>query len=329
VKVLDFGISKVSDINVAGRDQSLTPSGLVMGSPQYMSPEQVRDAKNVDARSDVWALGVILYELLTGVSPFGGQTLGATYAKILSESPAPLAAKRPDVPAALAATVLQCLARDVTRRVQSVGELAEKLLPFASGEATLSAERILRVHRASGAPAAPVPTAPLAAAAPPKRSAAEKPAAAAATVPGGETARPWLTSGAQRPARRRPLGALRLVVGVSGVVLAGTVAVVALRTRTHEASPPAASAPPSLPTAEPAKVVPAPSKAPEKASAMPSLPTAAQPIVTTSLREAPDGSSAESAPAPSRRPSSLAKKVAPTPPVVTAPGDPFGSVNAR
>jgi serine/threonine-protein kinase len=328
VKVLDFGISKVSDINAAGRDQSLTPSGLVMGSPQYMSPEQVRDAKNVDARSDVWALGVILYELLTGESPFGGQTLGATYAKILSESPAPLAGKRPDVPPALATTVLQCLQRDVTRRVQSVGELAEKLLPFASGEATLSAERILRVHRASGAPAAPIPTATLPSAAPPKRL-AEKPAAAAPSLPEGETARPWLTSGAQRPARRPPVGALRVVAGLGGLVLAGTVAVVALRMRSHEAKPPAASTSLSLPSTDPVRAEPAASKPQELASALPSVPTPASPTVQNSSHGATDGGSVESAPVPTRRPSSPSKKFAPTPPVVTAPVDPFWSVNAR
>ena len=152
VKVLDFGISKMSTPNAPGSNESLTSSGLIMGSPGYMSPEQVRNAKSVDARSDIWAIGVILYELLTGESPFAGETVGEVFARIVTETPPPLGQLRAEVPEGLARAVAQCLERDLPRRVQSVGALASMLLPFASAEARLSVDRIHRLGIGSPAP---------------------------------------------------------------------------------------------------------------------------------------------------------------------------------
>jgi serine/threonine-protein kinase len=99
---------------------------------------QVRSAKEVDLRSDIWALGVILYELLSGVNPFHGDSMGDTFARILSESPAPLRTLRPDVPEDLEATISQCLQRSPEKRLSSTGELASRLLPFAPLEGELS-----------------------------------------------------------------------------------------------------------------------------------------------------------------------------------------------
>jgi eukaryotic-like serine/threonine-protein kinase len=149
VKVLDFGISKALHGD-APQGPSLTLSGMVMGSPGYMSPEQVRSTKDVDARSDIWSLGVILYELLTAVSPFQGETLGDTFAKITSESPPPIRKLRPDVPEALAITIERCLERDLRTRIQTVGDLAAKLLPFAPSETAVAAARILRISAPAG-----------------------------------------------------------------------------------------------------------------------------------------------------------------------------------
>jgi serine/threonine-protein kinase len=151
VKVLDFGISKMTELTSTGFDQGLTPSGLIMGSPQYVSPEQSRSPKDIDRRSDIWGLGVILYELLTGAPPFDGDTVVATLAKILSEDPPPMRTRRSDVPPALEAIIRRCLERDLNKRVQTVGELASMLAPFAPGEAAL-ADRIVRAERTSGTP---------------------------------------------------------------------------------------------------------------------------------------------------------------------------------
>ena len=94
VKVLDFGISKM----VETHDLHLTSTSGAMGTPLYMSPEQVRSAKKVDTRTDIWALGVILYELLTDSLPFYGENGTAVVAAIVADDPPPIREKRPDVP---------------------------------------------------------------------------------------------------------------------------------------------------------------------------------------------------------------------------------------
>ncbi len=142
VKVLDFGIAKASNPFGEGGNHSLTSTKAMLGSPLYMSPEQLRSAKNVDARSDVWALGVILYELLTGTVPFNGETLGELFIAILEQPPIAINQRRPDVPAALNDVVMRCLMRGADQRFQNVAELAEALLPFAPSRSTSSAERI-------------------------------------------------------------------------------------------------------------------------------------------------------------------------------------------
>jgi serine/threonine-protein kinase len=157
VKVLDFGISKTVDFGGSGSAQNLTHSGMVMGSPGYMSPEQVRNAKGVDARTDIWALGVILYELLTGVTPFGGDSLGDIIAKIVSQDPPPIWQLRRDLPPDLVATIGYCLARDPNARVQTIADLATRLAPFAVGDAVLS---VRRVHALAGGSASAVQSGP-------------------------------------------------------------------------------------------------------------------------------------------------------------------------
>ncbi|MBL8609590.1 MAG: protein kinase, partial [Myxococcales bacterium] len=96
VKVLDFGLAKVDDRGQREGD-SLTRTSVFMGTPYYMAPEQVRSAKNVDARTDVWALGACMYTLLTGEPPFPGPNVGAICKGILEGAPRPLLDRRPDV----------------------------------------------------------------------------------------------------------------------------------------------------------------------------------------------------------------------------------------
>jgi serine/threonine-protein kinase len=128
VKILDFGIAR----SVASRP-SVTLSGEGMGSPGYMSPEQVRDASAADERSDIWSLGVVLYELLAGVPPFQAATPFDLCALILAGKFRRLEALRPDLPQSLAGVIERCLAVEPTARYQNVVELATALAPFVAG----------------------------------------------------------------------------------------------------------------------------------------------------------------------------------------------------
>ena len=128
VKVLDFGISKVTDA-LAG-DQGITVTGNFLGSPSYMSPEQMRAPDRVDYRSDIWSLGVVLYECLTAKLPFPANTLPEACLRVVQEPPIPPSHYRPDLPAGLEAVILRCLEKDRDARVPSANALAEALRSF-------------------------------------------------------------------------------------------------------------------------------------------------------------------------------------------------------
>jgi tRNA A-37 threonylcarbamoyl transferase component Bud32 len=148
VKVLDFGISK-SAAGV-GAPMNLTSTQSVMGSPLYMSPEQLKSTKNVDHRTDIWALGVILYELVTGVTPFRAETVSALIATVVSEQPPALRTLRPEAPPELEAILSRCLEKDPARRVPHVGTLALALEPLAPGQGAISVPRIKGVLESAG-----------------------------------------------------------------------------------------------------------------------------------------------------------------------------------
>ena len=129
VKLLDFGISKVTE---EGEEGAMTVTATAFGTPLYMSPEQIRSAKHVDERSDVWSLAVILYELLTGATPFDGNSPTAVIAAITADAPHPIEDKRPDVPAQLSAAILRALEKKPDRRHSSALDFAEAIAPFSS-----------------------------------------------------------------------------------------------------------------------------------------------------------------------------------------------------
>jgi serine/threonine-protein kinase len=135
VKVLDFGISKAQGSSaLAASPNALTSTKAMLGSPLYMSPEQLRSSKSVDHRADIWAMGVILYELITGSLPFMGENLGELFAAILETDPTPLRQRAEGVHPGLDEVVLRCLARRPEQRFQSALELSAALAPFANAQ---------------------------------------------------------------------------------------------------------------------------------------------------------------------------------------------------
>lgn len=121
-KVTDFGLVKVTAA-------SNTRSGVMMGTPEYMSPEQIRDSAHVDTRSDLWSLGVMLYELLSGELPFDADESLDVYNRITNLDYVPLEARRPDLPYAVRKTVRQLLQLDPDDRIQTAEEVVAALLP--------------------------------------------------------------------------------------------------------------------------------------------------------------------------------------------------------
>ena len=213
VKVLDFGISKALHPGERGSQMQMTASAAIMGSPQYMSPEQIRSSKNVDARADVWALGTILHELLTGNPAYVADTVPGLLAMIVADPPPPLSAARPDAPLDLEAIILRCLEKDRERRYPSVAALARALERFATAETKPLVRRISRVLGEDAPPATEVaPISPL----------------AGFTVhePAAQTNGTWARTGrlreaaARKPVYQRPPVQIGAGVGVLGIALA-------------------------------------------------------------------------------------------------------------
>ncbi len=283
VKVLDFGISKLT---APGADHSMTKTTAIMGSPLYMSPEQMTASRQVDARTDIWALGVVLYELLTGRVPFRAETLPEICGLILTAAPSPVRDFSPGVPEGLQAVVLRCLEKDRERRFYNVSQVAQALAPFGSRATSRSVERISRIL---GAPHSD------------DFSPLSQPAPGMGAL-GPSTQSAW----GQTSSSRSSAAGLIVAIGFAVLLVGGLVAFLFLRPKSAGDTASASSAQPTLavvlpaPSAHPPEVVPAP----EVASAAPAASVSTKPALAAPTQQ-------------SARPSAV--KVATAKPVVAAP----------
>jgi serine/threonine-protein kinase len=298
IKVLDFGISKVTGF---GPGLDMTHADAIMGSPLYMSPEQMLSARSVDARADIWSMGVILYELISGRAPFRGENLPEVCMSIASQPTPPLRGTLPETPASLDVVLAKCLQKDRKKRYSNVAELAVALAPFAPKRARASVDRISRVIQSAGLsdsawglpPSSNPPSAP------------SEPATMAS----------WGQTGAR--GRRHRAGLLGIAaafgLGVGAIaatwVLQGTPSETAMPARDAAAKPGSAivTAPPS------------PSPGPSEAVA---------PLASTSVAASSAAAGFESAPASSRaEPTRVSRPLPARPPAVTlAPRAPSSAV---
>ena len=143
IKIIDFGIAKSVE-----SASSLTATSGTIGSPMYMSPEQIRSPKTVDQRGDVWSMGVTCYELLSGRLPFAAESVHSALASIVVDSPVPLRSVRPDLPAGLETALGPCFEKDRNRRYANVAELARALAPFGGAKAS---DQVANIEKVLGA----------------------------------------------------------------------------------------------------------------------------------------------------------------------------------
>jgi serine/threonine-protein kinase len=277
VKVLDFGISK-SLTGSSVEDMSLTKTAALIGSPLYMAPEQMRSAKDVDTRADIWSLGAMLYEMLTGQSPYTGESIPQLCAALLHDDPISLRQHRPEIPEGLEQVVLRCLMKDRNQRFPTVYDLGRALLPFATPDSRLHVERAERVLRAtdvslssmglmterSSLPhvSSPTPSHPI-------TPFASTPPLVLRVEP---TINSWGQSGTLPAPKRR--GPLLIGIGALAAVLAGGIGLWAARSSDSTAGA-KAPGPAALPPAEVAKS--------EPKAAPPAVPLAAVPPVAAAL----------------------------------------------
>ena len=292
VKVLDFGISKTTGLDGSNSDLGMTKTQAVMGSPLYMSPEQMVSARDVDVRTDIWALGAILYELLTGKVPFQANTITQLCAMILQQQAPALRNSRPDAPEPLQNVIARSLQKDRNERYTNVAELAQALAPFASRRARISVERVSRVLESAGHG---ISRASLDDVAPPS------------SVLEARTANAWDKSSATRGGAGKVIGVVVALLLLAGVALGGVLLFRARSDAAASASVSAAPAPVAVTAEKPPSVIPAVSPAAPSSS-----------VVATPARAS--ASAARTPPPSPASPKRTAEAaVRPTPPKPAAP----------
>jgi eukaryotic-like serine/threonine-protein kinase len=291
VKVLDFGIAKTIGVDV---HLSLTRTSTIVGSPLYMPPEQLRSAKHVDVRADIWALGAVLFELVAGRPPFVAESFSELCLKVATDPTPTPSSVNPDVPPALDAVVLRCLEKDPAKRFQNVGELADALQAFASESVRDFARLVSSVLKLDSQPAPP----------PPPEADTARPSGGSLSKASTGTA--WGHTSAGTLGRRRKL--VWLGGGAAAVVAAAAIAAVAM----HHVAPEASVSPAASGVA--GATTPAASPTPEPPAVSLEAPPAVQPSATPSV-------SASSAAPPSSSALTPVRRVTPVPsPVVRASG---------
>lgn len=313
VKVLDFGISKAIGDN-HGNSGAVTATGMIFGSPLYMSPEQMKSAKEVDHRTDIWALGVITFELLTRTEIFTADTLAGIVARIVAEPPTPLRELRPDAPIELEQLILRCLEKKRDLRLADVAELAVGLLPWAPSHCRPIVERIVRVVKGAGASISVMP--------PPHRTIGV----------GGQTNAAWGTTNSGGGKKSSSKAPIFIVAGafLFFTMIAGGVFLFATRGSKDEAKKPTVET--EQPVAKQAAAQP-----PEKPKTDPEPPKTADPVkpadpvvpatattVAAAKATAPKATATPATPATTAAPAKTAAIVATAKPTATATAKPGG-----
>jgi serine/threonine-protein kinase len=214
IKVLDFGISKVTTPGAPG--YGMTRTTAVVGSPFYMAPEQMQLSKSVDARADIWALGVILFELVTGRPPFQSEALTDLAIKVYTEPTPSARALRPSMPAGLDQVIATCLAKDRAARFANISELAIALKDFGSKQAKVSVQRVLGTLREAGLSRASLPMTGEHAA-----STSAPPTAPPAAATGASWGATGSATGSATKSSRSPLVALAVASMIAGLTVTG------------------------------------------------------------------------------------------------------------